>query len=268
MSCGAWSRDGTVAAVTLVPLPIPRIAIHGGCVTRDMLEVCAASDSLVAYRARSSLATKGTPPLGGDLLFVDELESKFNRRMLRQDLIKTPFAPTGAEVVILDLFGERCGVLRCGASLITDSNLFRQARGEEHLDVHEAFERGSAQHLEQFRVGCEAFRAELATLGLPVVLHSSRWATRFTTDDGPETFDDLDVIERENDLLGLLEEVVRRVIVPDEVITPDKGTMLASPDHRWGLAPYHFVDAYYHGVFDRLLSWWGTRVSDGTGTPA
>jgi hypothetical protein len=242
---------------------LPRMAIHGSCVSRDMLEVCGAADALVLYRARSALATKGTPPLRGPMPFLDRLGSAFNRRMLRQDLAKVPFAPVGADVVILDLIDERFGVLRCGASLVTDSNLFRESGADGTLDVQPAFERGSPEHLAQFRLGCEAFRTELTRVGLPVVVHSSRWATRYLPGDGDAPYEDPDVIARENDLLERLEGIVREVIAPDLVIAPDDRTVVATPDHRWGLAPYHYQDAYYHDVFGQLLTWWGSSPSTG-----
>ena len=75
-----------------------------------------------------------------------------------------------------------------------------------------------------------------------VVVHRALWATVSVTG---EPLPKPAAAERMNGWLSKAYDLLASTLPNVTVVTPDPGVTVADPGHRWGLAPFHYVPAYY-----------------------
>lgn len=75
---------------------------------------------------------------------------------------------------------------------------------------------------------------------------------------GGGTFDEAKkvFITNVNNFLSFIYGVVERDIPSDNFIEYPDSVLIANPNHRWGLSPYHFVDEFYKFQLDKLSSFY------------
>lgn len=227
------------------------VFLFGSCVARDLQEIASSRFYRRAYIARQSLISATTPP------YVFEgraaLDSAWQHRMVLGDLesnLLMRLAEVGSrtDLVIWDLTDERLGVQPLGDGsfgTITPDSL-RSGILEAFQEAGDPILFGSAEHLELWGRGLSRFVAVLDALGLRqrTYVLAPQWA-------------DLDVageqIEREGDRAAAdwgrafapyLQRLARRGIT---VVPLPEALIRTDSEHKWGRAPYHYVDdAYAH----------------------
>lgn len=237
-----------------------KFAIHGSCVTRDMFEFDGRDRDLVRYQSQCSLATKGTAPVTSELPELKTLSERFVGKMIVWDLLKHPFHLDDVDCLIVDLIDERFHVYRIGSSLITKTLRLRESGLCERLELEIPYPFDSAAHRDRFVAGCRAFKASLAGSRAIVAFHDARWATRYARDGELVAFEEAGKIEKANRRLAWLASVFRDLFDPDIVVVPDERFLIADDGHKWGRAPFHYVEGYYHDVWEKLSS--GLRALD------
>jgi len=248
---------------------VPRVAIVGSCISRDVWRFRGGSVSDLLYISRTSLPSLfATPaprfrshaePPGG-------LKAQPHRALVA-DVTKTAlpqvlaFRPTH---LIFDFIDERFDLLSAGGTLVTHSwelaqsgylaqPAFRGARPIPRLSA--ACDRLWLDAAAEMAAFVRATPLRDATL----ILHSARWAERRRTAAGRQAaIGGVEIlpgqaadIPRHNALLARYEAAFEAVMPPMRRIEAP-ANRLADDAHVWGLSPFHYVPAYYAEVWRQL----------------
>lgn len=235
-----------------------RVLIYGSCVSRDTIEYVPAPVKIVKYIARQSLISIGNQPRLGSADFP-RLESPFQQRVTEDDRLGnaeaaiTDLAPA-TDLLLIDFTDERGGVYDLEGRYLTRS-VERVANGADELFPRRiAF--GTPEHFLLWSGAFERFVATLRDVGLlrRTLALAVPWATVTTTGDPtPESFGM--TAGQANGLFEPYDKILRRS--PINVVRPLPWTrIVADPDHKWGLAPFH----YTHDVYQRLAQRLETRL--------
>jgi len=225
-------------------MPSACINIFGSCVTRDLVEFAAELD-VGKYCARQSLVSsvgkRPAPETISSLHFVDGTHP-FHERCVREDFDKLTLGDLrnrpADEIVVIDFIEERTplGITECGAifSLSQAATKFSNARSlvSRQVDAY------SAEHIELFSKSIDDFGARLA--GRPVIVHRALYAP------GDWKF------ERENEVLERFYSMAIGRLNPVAVISAPEELRKSTLNHKWGPAPYHYMDDYYTHLLDQI----------------
>ena len=250
---------------------MPKIAILGSCITRDLWPIRGGGAEQLLYISRTSLPSllaapvegfrpRRTPP--GDL-------RPHEHNALVADLQKTAlarlvaFQPTHLIFDFIDerfdLIATRSGLAPHSAELARSGYLskppFRGARTAPRLSA-------ACDRLWLEAAGAFAALVRGTELGRAIpILHSARWATHQRAGDGALTpIRGVEILSGQsadiaayNDLLERQEAAFERLMPPMARI--DAGALrVADPEHPWGLSPFHYVADYYEEVRRQLAT--------------
>lgn len=223
----------------------------------------------VAYTARQSLLSTDHD---ASHQFPEgvEIDSEFQRRMMTGDFAGnlgerlTEAAPT-TDVFLWDLADERHGV-----HLFEDGTVVtRSIDNVRHPEVVSALE--SARHLpfgtdEHFRLWserAERIRELLRSLGIfeKTIVLQVPWAL-ITVDGSPTPWSMGTSAKDANAAYLRYYEQLRELGFT--LIELQPLGVLADPEHRWGLAPFHYTQDVYEEIAQRVLTHLGEQGSDAT----
>lgn len=232
-----------------------RVFIYGSCVTRDAVEHWDPEQvEMAGYIARQSLVSAMSPAGDAEEFRLSRIESSFQRRMLRGD-VESSLLPTLIEqadqydVILWDLTDERNGVQELpGGGWVTRLRNFDKEqlyRGE----LGAICSPGTSEFNVAWNHALDRFLTKLSDAGLidRLILNDTPWATK---DDNGEQF-----TENERTLhshLHRLSRAVRAAGIP--AISPDSAATIASTNHKWDRAPFHYVDDTYRSMTAELLA--------------
>ncbi len=225
--------------------------IFGSCVSRDAFEFQSEGFDIVKYVARSSLAAQDSTPLVLTQV-VSKLPSPFQREMMTIDMDKSLFKLVKDEnfdVFLIDFIDERFGIAQfdTGARL-TLSAEFINAKTD--CVTFDEINRFSPQKLALWQRGFDQLMQVLAdkeaaakvvinkvyfTGYVGTCLEDSSWHSPFAVDE----------IDRNNAYLEKLYAYVAQHYPDVEFITYDQSLMIADNQHKWGIAPFHFITDFY-----------------------
>ena len=231
-----------------------RVFIYGSCVTRDAVEFWDPSElELAGYVARQSLLSAMSPPGDADAFRLSTIDSSFQRRMFRGD-VESSLIPALVEsmadvdLILWDLTDERNGVqlLPNGGLVTRMPNLSKPNMSREPLG--EAIGVDAPEHFSLWNRALDEFLQRLSDNGLldRLVLNDTRWAT--VDDEGGE-FGPEEVFL--NPSLDKMSRSIRSAAVP--VAVPEASTLVAAVGHKWGRAPFHFVESAYRSMTKDLM---------------
>jgi len=230
-----------------------KLSIHGSCVTRDIFHEVDEESKIDWYRARASLHSLNASPIGRDLDV--NLDSKFQRQCVIDDLRKTQIDTTSSDYLIVDFIDERFDIVRFHDTLATRSNEFQESFKE---DYEKAFLRGSDEDYENWKLACSHFSE--AVSGLPVILHRSKYAATAINRETKiiEKIADISFIENMNSRFKKYEQIFCDCIDVVGIIDVDDSLVISDSSSRWGTAPYHYIPEYYIEAYRQLV-----EISDG-----
>jgi hypothetical protein len=243
------------------------VAIWGSCVSRDAFAVQSRAAqiednlSLVYYGARSSWISQDSRPWPDPAPVLDGTVSGFGRRMVQEDLTKQipdRLVEQQPDLVVIDLVDERLPLVRRGETWLTASDYLRQTDLGASL---------LAEPSETSTITAPGRRA-LFTAAVPrlvtrlvrdlpqttFVLHEAPYVTRIS--DGrtlpePRATWARELQAAQRPLFRALARAFGRRMVR---ATPPPQVCAIDPEHRWGIASYHYVESYYHWLLDTLLA--------------
>ena len=223
------------------------LAIHGSCVSRDFAEF--EKWPVVNYQARSSLSSKTGTATQYDKKLLARIESKFQRRMVEWDMASHPFRTNGADVVLIDLIDERFDIFTHGLTVSTRSQAYHQAGIRNSIpETSKRIERGSEEHIELFTLGVKQFSKGIDK---PVILHDARWSETYRLRGELLKFEDNLAHIVNNKLLDEFTEIlIDEMSLFEIVASPD--LRIADPEHKWGLAPFHYIPEYYSDIGQKI----------------
>lgn len=226
-----------------------KVFVLGSCVSRDALETVGEGFEIALYIARTSLASIGMEAVEDTdcRSKVETLASPFQRRMLMNDLDKTTvslIADTPHDVLLLDFVDERFNLVLSGSTLFSYSGELQKSG----LDISgmSVITPESDTFLALWVAGLDRLLSSVDRH--KVVLNRAYWAERFPNGTDASS---MGWIRRSNAQLQRLYDTVDKywklpsIHYPSEVIRAD-------PQHRWGIAPYHYVDAFYQHTIGEL----------------
>lgn len=237
-----------------------QVSIYGSCVSRDTFEFFDKPEfALKKYVARQSLISAyGAAVRDVDGLDLTVLTSRFQRRMLEDDARSS--LPTdlkamasATDLLLWDITDERLGVyeIKPGTYLTRTVELMQSGLDAKVARSARLIPFGTDEHFELWcNEGLEPFLRDLNRVGiLPRTrLLAVPWAT---ADDAgrpsPSSFG-MSASEANSYMSRYAAQVKGRVVA----ITPDSVCAVASSTHRWGVAPFHYVDALYTDLVDQL----------------
>lgn len=234
-----------------------RIAILGGCVTRDAFGLHPdLPDRPHEYFARSTLASAmGVRPFEG--IDTSGMVSDFQRAAVERDLGKAfvPWLRTrDFDVLVMDGIPERNALLvdPAGALATRSAELVSTRPDVSGCTVVWPRDR-------EFFVLWEAawtrLVAELDAVGARdrLRINRVRWATGF---DGPGaafiSYHSPARIRRSNAFLERAYARMERDLDPDQFYRYADEELLAATEHKWGVAPFHYTPAYYDRLGEHL----------------
>lgn len=237
-----------------------RVLIYGSCISRDSLELAPQQDiQLAGYSARSSLVSafaRRPTDLSGSSA---QVRSSFQRRMLEADAQKgLPKALRSStyDLLLVDIVDERFNVLARGEERLTDSPALRESNFlAEGASAWRRIDSGSDEHFDGWADALDRMLKVVASLpgSVPVAFLDAGWAT---TIEGPATGQGLShagrAPEAANELYLRYREYFCSKIPEDRVIRPPATVTVSDVNHKWGLAPFHYVQGFYDFVGNRL----------------
>ena len=250
---------------------MPRIAVVGSCITRDLWPIRGGDTAELVYVSRTSFPSlfarsvvgfqpAETPP--GDL-------RRHEHNALLADLQKTAlrrlvaFRPTH---ILFDFIDERFDLLCADSTLITHSAelersgylaqpAFGRMRGVPRLSG--ACERLWLEGLTEFAAFLRATPLGQASL----ILHASRWAQDQRLADGRVIpLRDVEVLAGKpveigayNELLASQDDAFAQRM-PAFAVVEAPQLQLADATHQWGLSPFHYIPEYYAEIRRQLAA--------------
>lgn len=237
-----------------------RVLIYGSCISRDSLELAPKQGiQLAGYSARSSLVSAFARRPTGLSGTAAQVRSSFQRRMLEADAQKElpkVLRSLPYDLLLVDIVDERFNVLAKGEERLTDSPALRESNFlAGRASAWRRIYSGSDEHFNGWVDALDRMLNTVAGLPgpIPVAFLDAGWAT---TIEGPETDQSLSHAGRDpeeaNDLYARYREYFCSKIPQEQVIRPPAKVTVSDPNHKWGLAPFHYVQGFYDFVGNRL----------------
>lgn len=234
-----------------------RIAILGGCVTRDAFGLHPdLPERPHRYFARSALASAMSDLPFGPIDTTD-LGSGFLRASVDRDLGKEflPWLRTGGfDLLVMDSIPERNGLLVDPAGAVATRSAELMSLEPDVSTCTVVWPRDPDFFL-RWEAAWARLVAELDAVGARDRLRVNRvrWATAF---DGPGArFVDYHSparIRRSNDFLARVHTRMERDLEPEQFYRYADHELLAATEHQWGVAPFHYTPAFYRRLAAHL----------------
>lgn len=248
---------------------MPRFAIVGSCITRDLWRFRGGSVADLMYVSRTSLPSLFAAPVAGFRPAATppgRLKPQPHRALVA-DLRKTALAELVAfrpTHLIFDFIDERFDLLSAGGGVVThsaelarsgylDKPALRQARRIPRLSV--ACEQLWSDAVGEFAALVRATPLARANL----ILHAARWAADQRLADGRIVpVRDVQIIHGvpaeipDYNALLARQEAAFAALMPPMARVDAQAHRLADADHRWGLSPFHYIAEYYVEVRRQL----------------
>lgn len=250
-----------------------KIGILGSCVSRDAFEFDNGKYDLKgSYFARSSIASMMSSPVEFEQSDI-KVENQWLRWVLVNDFQKTvvqQLKTKNLDCLIIDLIDERFDLLKIDDGFLNGSDeLFKACK--EFIENHESvtcIKRDSTQVHELFAESAGKFAKILNEefADLPIIIHKALCSTLYTDGEVVNKFSEKSVAlyESMNSYLSVYYSILVKEINNVSVIHLPQEVQLASKSHRWGLAPFHYIDDYYRAFLRELDALNQFKVASGT----
>lgn len=226
--------------------------IYGSCVTRDAEPWFNHSGlELAGYVARHSLIS-ATHPAGARGYDFSRIKSAFQRRMTQGDVtshLRTQIERNSPDLIVWDLCDERHGVRPApGGGMVTS------IRNHVKEGIHPGpfgpiIPFGTEEHFSLWKAELPVLLGMLNEIGLAdsIFLNATPWAVfddaGADLGDAPRQFNS--AAERYIDAAGTAGVHVARVT---------QEAAVASTHHKWGPAPFHYVDDTYRAQLTEITA--------------
>lgn len=244
-----------------------RVFIYGSCVSRDAFDYQQGLFSLVKYVARTSLAAQLAAPIVlPDLLA--KVPSKFQHEMMLIDMDKSLFKLLQQheyDMLLVDLIDERFSIGLFNGARLTLSREFLDANAK--VQTYPEWNRFSDEKFAAWQRGFSELVALVKAKVKPVKIIINK--VYFADKVGPNTLSAVPCtaflateITRNNDYLSKMYQFIANTFPEIHCIQYTSDYFVANPQHKWGLAPFHYVDDLYNETIHQLVQ--GTLIGDGS----
>ncbi|WP_313704229.1 DUF6270 domain-containing protein [Massilia sp.] len=240
----------------------PRLLVVGSCVSRDILNFLKKDQfTLADYYARSSLAALTTLPAELAASQLERIASPFQRKTVERettkDLYRNSIGRIEADAVLIDLIDERFDTYEAAPGALITASVELHESGfftDKDRDGDQWVRSGSQRHRELWQRGVERLFAKLKAYGLDqrVIVNKVFWADQFE-DGTPLPNDNVKKRRLANEHLAWMYSELERYVPAKRWLVADAQNLRASSQHRWGVAPFHYGDAYYQQMTRQLV---------------
>jgi len=240
----------------------PRLLIVGSCVSRDILNFFERGTvTLADYYARSSLAALTTLPVELSQLQLARIASPFQRKTVERettkDLYRNGTERIEADAILIDLIDERFDIYEAAPGALITASVELHESGfftDKDRNGDQWVRSGSERHRELWQRGVERLFAKLKAYGLDqrVIVNKVFWADQFE-DGTPLPNDNAKKRRLANEHLSWMYSELERYVPARHWIVADAQHLRANSQHRWGVAPFHYGDAYYRQMTKQLV---------------
>lgn len=230
-----------------------KIFISGSCVSRDTLEFLDKSQyELVAYHARSSLATLGSPSCNDVKSYIDAIDSKFQQRMVSADLSRSlckVITQKEFDVFLIDLIDERFHLaVLDGQLLATCSNEFLKSKAIIKSKINTF----SEPYFAKWKNGVSGLFNTLTKDQISkIIVQKAYWTNILDTGVKVESIAD-EVISQHNAKLDRMYDYLSNFLDESQFVEFPKELLVINSNHKWGISAFHYVDDYYHYLNKQL----------------
>ncbi|MCI5825768.1 MAG: DUF6270 domain-containing protein, partial [Arcanobacterium sp.] len=244
-----WYSQGEVEISTPNLKEPPKIFIYGSCVSADIMNYPDAPQHEYYFARSSLLSSMSDKP---SLLYGADLSrnpSNFQRKMIQRDLnreLQQALPATQADLIVVDFIDERLDLLSFdGGGLFTKSPELMAAK----LDLNGSilFPTVGAQYYELFSHAWLKFKELCGEK--PVLINKVFWATH---DDAGNERPRIEWTNLNNEKLSCTYDIVNQLTPDVHWLTHRASSLVGKTDHRWGSAPFHFVDTFDQEVIDGI----------------
>lgn len=234
-----------------------RLAIFGSCVSRDAIGFDEeAKIKLLAYYARSSLASAFGNEPKDITLDTSGIKSQFQQRIVTFDIVKkfkNDIVNLDFDYLLMDFIDERFNLWRSPeGGLLTLSNEFISAKCE--LNDGNVIQSGSMEWLSYWESAWYQFYVLMRENGLlhKIIINETYWSELITSGDNQIPNYPISLIKRSNNVLKNLYEIIKKYLPDSAFIKFSPFETIAKHDHQWGISPFHYVDDYYKKLISSL----------------
>lgn len=237
-----------------------RITVYGSCVARDSVALAGGGEqsTVTTYIARQSLLSAGND-VSARYPARARTAHRFRRRMLRADfagdlLEKLQEFREVTDVLLWDLADERDGaqvfddggIVTRTYDLLSEPEVWAAAEAGRHIDF------GTDEHFALWAEKAEWFVSQLEGLELVdrTLLLRIPWALVTTEGEAAPGSMGKSPIEA-NALYERYYAHLESLGVRSLEIDPE--LLIADPEHRWGLAPFHYTQSAYDAVMQQVF---------------
>lgn len=226
---------------------MPKVFIHGSCVSRDTTPHLGDGWEVVAYVARQGMISAANAP--GHLMHESHLTSRFQQTCLINDLQSSLFDAISehagdTDLVVMDLVDERLGVYDLGdGAYATHSWELEESRLLNYLlevPPHIAF--GSDEHFTLWQPASAMVMQRFSDAGLPVIVLAPEWAEQSDRGRADLAYRQIPATVYNAQYARYFDHLEA---LGSDVLRIGQDTVRSAEAHRWGLEPFHYIDDVY-----------------------
>lgn len=233
-----------------------KFLIYGSCISRDCFEFSTRGDiHCGAYFARSSVASAFYGAKAADN-YSDLLTSKFQRKIVSADFKKDLpifLAEEKYDYILVDFIDERFDLFVTGdGEVVTLSNELKSTGFLSSKKTGRVIKSGSEEFYQLWDKGWQTFIEVLKSNQVlsKMILIKTRWAHNSTT--GLSVGLSRERINKENSHLIRLYKQAERYIDRSQIVEIPDSLIVADPNHKWGISPYHYIKDFYLYVLQNV----------------
>lgn len=234
-----------------------KVLVFGGCVSRDAFEYDTAGEFKIAgHFARSSFASAFSSGLQEDLDY-SVIESKFQRRVVRWDVEKEfprRMKHIDYDLILVDIMSNRFDLLQRGSSVVTMSKPFKKLGIDATVAQGRIVKSWSDEYLSLWEKGFSQFYYAARSLGVSKLIRISKAYLTHVLDDGGTVSNNTPLVEldRRNAFLDKCYGFAESLLGKECFFCYEESHFIAARDHRWGIAPFHYIDEFYLHTLQQL----------------
>lgn len=254
-------------------MSLPRVGVVGSCVSRDAFNRSFAPNYKNEVELVSSIYQSSLPSLARETKIEGEVPGTVTQNYL-EDICREysgknldDLVNSRPDIVVLDTYADvQFGVTEVDRQYVTRNHMAFTALnaadiyyGDEgkEFPVRGRFEGCSEGSDNYFQLAKDSIshlvsRIREKNKGAQFVVNSARFASAYlAADDQMKNYDKADRLDEKNKHWGELDQTLRsmtqgiRIVYPDELI-------VGREEHKWGLNPVHYDQAYYDYFWQSL----------------
>ena len=233
------------------------VFILGSCVSRDPFEFADGRDfNIAAYFARSSFASLDSKP------FVDErilanIESKFQKRVVKADMDKSVFhelKERAYDLLLIDLIDERFGLSLSKESVHTVSSEYKKALYKPNdYKIIRSF---TSEKRELWLKGLTKIKSflEANSLDTKLVINKVYWSLNSGNSQRVSCLYSEEFVCSVNHELEWMYQSISRLLPRSRFIEYRPNELEIDEEHKWGMQPFHYSRVAFSRQLKTLYS--------------